>query len=662
MVVKRIFTFFIIISSVLLSTNLSLGASGEDRPSLKIKYENRLQEWLVSVRQWHPFPTAMERDAWYKIPERQRFQLITQGEVKLNASWPALPATLFMEFYRNGNKANYHNTSLERRNRLQDLVLAECVEGDGRFLDEIINGIWAICEETFWGNSPSTFLQEGVEDQKYYNDIRQLYRIRTNLPDITRPGVDLWIGETVGLLAWTVYLLGTELDEVSPLIRERILYEADRRVLTPCRERDFFWMKGKGNWNPWITSNWLMAVLLLEQDDLKRISAINKIFDSLDYFLQHYPGDGGCDEGPGYWRHAAASLYDCLEILSSASKGRINIFDQELIKNMGRYIYRVHIAEQFFMNFADSPAKILLPAELLLRYGKSINDPGLVEFGSSIVQLDDYILSGNLYRQLAALFNTTVDGPSSTITKPPLPRDVWLEKLQVMAARSKNGEKAGLFLGAKGGSNGEGHNHNDVGNFLVYANGVPVIIDVGPEIYTAKNSSLQRYDIWTMQSGFHNLPTIGGIMQHAGKKYAAKEVFYHSEDKFAQLSMDIAGAYSPEAGLSTWKRTVCLKRGSDITVTDSYHLLKPASELYLSLMTPCLVHQVTPGVLKLTDDNLMSPIEIRFEREKWQFFSENIPLTDKNLTSVWGEQLTRILLKTNHPPLQDTSSLIFIEQ
>ena len=77
-----------------------------------------------------------------------------------------------------------------------------------------------------------------------------------------------------------------------------------------------------------------------------------------------------------------------------------------------------------------------------------------------------------------------------------------------MAARSKDGSAEGLYLAAQGGHNAESHNHNDVGNFIVYADGQPAIIDVGVETYTAKTFSSQRYEIWTMQSAYHNLPSI----------------------------------------------------------------------------------------------------------------------------------------------------------
>ena len=55
-----------------------------------------------------------------------------------------------MDFARTGNRRRYEGPYFERRSALGRLVLAECVEGSGRFLDDIINGVWAICEESTW--------------------------------------------------------------------------------------------------------------------------------------------------------------------------------------------------------------------------------------------------------------------------------------------------------------------------------------------------------------------------------------------------------------------------------------------------------------------------------------------------------------------------------
>ena len=79
------------------------------------------------------------------------------------------------------------------------------------------------------------------------------------------------------------------------------------------------------NWNPWICSNWLASTLLIEQDETLRARSVFKAIQALDNFIDQYPQDGGCDEGPGYWGRAGASLYDCLELLYSATDGQISV-------------------------------------------------------------------------------------------------------------------------------------------------------------------------------------------------------------------------------------------------------------------------------------------------------------------------------------------------
>ena len=199
--------------------------------------------------QYQPF-----RDGWDALPQDARAALIASGERALKGTWEVLPASMALEFARNGNRSRYEALRNRRRTRLQELVMAECVEGKGRFTDEIANGVWLTCEETFWGVPAHLGAQKaGV-----------------GLPDVTEPIVDLFAAETASLLAWTLYLLEGPLRAVSPLIPERIRLETDRRMLTPALTRDFSWMGFAGhsvnNWDPWICSNWLTAALLVERD------------------------------------------------------------------------------------------------------------------------------------------------------------------------------------------------------------------------------------------------------------------------------------------------------------------------------------------------------------------------------------------------------------
>jgi len=88
-----------------------------------------------------------------------------------------------------------------------------------------------------------------------------------------------------------------------------------------------------------------------------------------------------------------------------------------------------------------------------------------------------------------------------------------------------------------------------------------VLVDVGRPTYTAQTFSGKRYEIWAMQSAFHNLPTVNGQMQKDGLAFRATDVAYKASAEAAQLMMDIAPAYPAAAGITTWLRVVQLNRG-----------------------------------------------------------------------------------------------------
>jgi hypothetical protein len=580
-----------------------------------------------------------------------RESLLAGGERALEEEWPHTPAVRYLDYARDGNRSRYQDRAFQRRRMLGGMVLAECVENKGRFLDEIANGIWLICEESSW------CVPAHINAQ----------RAGVGLPDTTEPIVDLFAAETSALLAWVDTLLGERLDVVSPLIRPRVQREIDVRVLTPCLERDDFWWMGfmprrVNNWNPWINSNWLTSALLMETDPARRAQAVAKSLRSIDRFLDPYPRDGGCDEGPGYWGRAGASLLDCLELLYSASEGQIDVYQVPLIQEIGRFIYRVQIEGNWFVNFSDASAVVQPTPSVVYQYGLRIGDAEMMAMGAWLAADQDLAhpqvdRMGSLGRLLPALF--MLDELMAFEARQPLPRDVWLPEIEVMVARGQAGSSAGLFLAAKGGHNEESHNHNDVGNFIVYVDGRPLLVDAGVETYTRKTFSSERYTIWTMQSGYHSLlPTVDGVMQAPGRNFAARDVTYQAGEDAVTFSLDIAGAYPPEAKLARWKRTISLHYGQAVEIVDGYALSEAASEIVLSLLTPCEVEIETPGEIRLSEAAL--PGERRtgngvvvYDAAKFVLATEEIAITDTRLGGVWGKRLTRLVFTVQNPTLED---------
>jgi hypothetical protein len=606
--------------------------------------EAQLAAMLVPRERWHPYPTIDERDSWNVVPTSIRQAFIQAAERELGAEWGSIPAAVTLRYVRDGDRAQYDGMNTRRRTRLATLVTAELLENKGRFVDEIANGIWAISEQTFWGSTAHL----GVQKRG------------SGLPDVTEPVVELFSAETAALLAWTDYLMGDRLDKVSPLLRERIRVEVDRRILTPALERDdFAWMgfgdrKIVNNWNPWIASNWLASALILERDPQRRVRTVHRIMRSLDVFMNGYPDDGGCDEGPGYWDRAGASLFDNLELLRGATNGGVDIYVQPLVRNIGQYIYRAYIHDPYFVNMGDAPAKAHPDPELVYAYGRRIGDPVMSGFGAFLAkQRGAYGPGANtLGRMLPALLST--DELSKATPKEPLLADVWLPDLQFMAARSTAGSTAGLYLSAFGGHNAQSHNHNDVGNFVVYADGAPVLVDVGVEVYTAKTFSPRRYEIWTMQSAYHNLPTINGVQQKDGAAFRARDVRHAANANSATLAMDIAAAYPAEAAVDRFERTLALdRRARTVALDERYALREWKAPLRLSFMTPFRPDVSRPGEVHLRSaDGAGAGFVVRYDAARFDATSEEIPIADARLLPIWGNRLARVVLVSKERSLR----------
>jgi hypothetical protein len=652
---KRVLgAILVAIISLVISTSVS---NGKNISLSQIYSQDELGKILIPLTRWRPFPKANEREKWASIPEDIRRAYIELGNEYLDKPIPSLPATVYLEYKRTGNRSHYQDIWFERRKMLHCLVLAECMEGKGRFLDTIANVIWAICEESSWTWPAHVGAQKAGVD----------------LPDTTEPIVALFSAQTANSLAWTDYLLKHELDTVSPQLCRRIERRIDSQILTPYLQRnDFGWMgfnarsdgRGPNNWNPWINSNVLTATLLMEKDPDRRVELVHKVLRCLDNFLAPYPSDGSCDEGPSYWGHAGASLFDNLELMYSVTNGRFNVFDEPIIKEIGRFIYRVHIADDYFVNIGDCDGRFDIYHDLVFRYGKRIKDTNMQAL--AIYNLTEEDIAGtkknslSLGRMLHSIFDAskllTLKKPS-----PPLLGNVWLgdQDMQLMAARDKDGSLEGLYVACWAGHNGQSHNHNDVGNFIIFANGRPFIIDIGRPEYTRQTFSGRRYEIWAMQSAYHNLPTINDVMQKEGRKYAAKDVEYESAEGFAQLKMDIAPAYSDEAGVNSWLRTVRLNRGEDVQIMDSFDLKTKSRNIVQNLITPCEIARRQPGLLVLRDSKKQLEMTMRYDSQKLILQCETIDINDEKISSIWGGHLHRIELRPKTATSKDIWKLRF---
>ena len=612
---------------------------------LSDRYNDIVDKVLIPRAYFHPYPIASERDGWDEIDAEIRAAHIRKGEDRLDFVWPAIPARMILGFLRHGDRKTPENTRSKRRSALVDLVLAECSENRGRFLDDIVNGIWCTCEESYWGNLGALQLQKAGHD----------------FPDPNERVVDLFTAETGALLAWITYLLEPQLASISPLVPDRIRHEIEKRVLEPNRLRDDFWWMGftsrrVNNWNPWINSNWLTCILLQEEGE-RRIAAVRKILRSLDVFIENYPTDGGCDEGPGYWGRAAASLFDCLELLSLGTNDSLNVYGEPLIRKMASFIYRTHISGEWYVNFADASARVKPSPYLIYRFGQRTGDGKMEAFGASLLAASGKGRVDTLQRYLPLLFSNDSGEQASRVI--PYESQVWLDQIEVMCTRETKGTSDGFFLGAKGGHNAESHNHNDIGTFIVYTDGQPLIVDAGVGTYTGQTFGDNRYELFTMRSAYHNVPTVNGYEQREGEQYRSSRANCTHSDRISSLAIDIAKAYPEEAGIVFWNRTIRLERPDTIIVHDVYEVKEVKDRFFQHLITPSRVTDDENGSLVLASRPLPGDLssgsgKVLYDAGRFRVQIEEITIDDARLAEIWGNVLYRISLRATDPKPKDS--------
>ncbi|RZK68620.1 MAG: hypothetical protein EOO85_23950, partial [Pedobacter sp.] len=224
------------------------------------------------------------------------------------------------------------------------------------------------------------------------------------------------------------------------------------------------------------------------------------------------------------------------------------------------------------------------------------------------------------------------------------PKNSWFPNIQVLASRQKEGSAKGLFFAAKGGTNFESHNHNDVGSFVIYKDGNPVVVDPGVGIYTKQTFGPDRYEMWYMQSSWHNCPTINGAMQQAGRAFVAKDVKYSNFGMKVSLSMDIASAYPPSAKVKKWSRAFQFdsKRGS-LQLTEDYELSEFKTPSVLNFLVNGSATETSKGKIKLTN-NQNNTVYLSYDPERFIFTKEVKDIEDQKLKKQWNGSLTKIIL------------------
>lgn len=381
------------------------------------------------------------------LPSDVKQELLKIADQELKGKYELKTATDYLIFFRKGNRNIYESMLHKHTGRITKLVIGQLIECQTnetsvKYMDEIVNGIWIMMEESTWVYPAHLYIEKG----------------NSQLPLPDHDGIDLNAGENVKFVAWIKLLLKDKFDKFSVAINKRIDYELKRRIFLPYLEHnDFFWMgfhsHTVNNWNIWVNGNILKGAMmtLIDEDLFDKVA--NKTLYSVDYFLNGYGDDGGCDEGPAYWRQAGGRLIEYVEAMCDLYDAKNYFKQQDLIKKIGEYVFKMHIYNNWYVNFADAVPVINYPPSLIAKFGVLFDDDSMKHYAAYV-----YKFHKDYYKELTTDINEfrnfLHDRQLIETYKPESPSFdyFWFSDIQVFTSRSKTNDKD-LFIAGKFGNN-----------------------------------------------------------------------------------------------------------------------------------------------------------------------------------------------------------------
>jgi hypothetical protein len=567
-------------------------AKPSDTESPEVPFMDRvtaIAAWLTETPRGVGTP-ASDRRVWDRLAAHPDWRgIVPAAEKYLQQPVPVLEDALYLEFTQTGNRTNYERVFFRLERQFNALVLAECLDNKGRFLAAIDACLQQYLQCRAW---------------VYPAHDRQLDAFEGN-----RQIVDLAASRMSFNLATADYLLG---DRLEPETRRRLRASIFRRVLTPIEQQltgqipKEWWFTGTNNWNSVCLANATGAALTLVEDQHQRALYIAGAEYYIRNFLKGFNADGYCTEGPSYWNYGYGRFITLCKLVSEATGGKLDLFASAQARRAAMFGWDIQLAPGVSPAFADCSIGTRPSAVILDYTSRRLGDPRPYRTDRTVSPTTTLFLA--MLDELPA-----TESPSLDLPAPTLPIRTWFDATGVLVCRPTPASPCRLAAAFKGGHNGEHHNHNDLGSFVVTVDGKPLLLDPGSEIYTKFTFSHQRYDSDANNSYGHPVPVVGGQLQKTGIAAKADIVDTRFTDAADHLTLDLTQGYDAET-LEQLRRQFIYSRqdAGTVTIIDTAAFTAPTA-FETALVTHADIEQPDPQSLRLTDGTTAAMVRIEAE-------------------------------------------------
>jgi len=336
------------------------------------------------------------------------------------------------------------------------------------------------------------------------------------------PPYDLMAGElsmTFGLAYDWLY------NELTPGERDRLRAGAEKRGLgayldAADRVKPMWWLNADNNWN--VVCSGGAAVLALALGDESPLSpkALDLARKGMRHYWDHLAGDGGWDEGTGYWTYAMRYGLLAAEALRRSGDGWGDaVFAREGLKKTGYFPIVFNPGRKLSAAFGDSNGRAVDPVFYLL--GREFSNPDFVWFQDR-AGLSSYKKEGwpqealtLLWRPIGApwLPEAVKDFSPSYAADYVFPDIGW----GFMAPKEPDPP---YFLALKNGSLAANHTHLDLNHVSVGYGDAMLLVELGSRPYPADYFGPKRFSYYELSTAGHNTVLIDGsgqALKSAGK-------------------------------------------------------------------------------------------------------------------------------------------------
>ncbi len=474
-------------------------------------YRQFTEEKLEQVRNHPYFATA-------------KAALLKKADDMLLNDPPRIRFSKIHLYVTTGDRGTFENDYFSYFERVRTFYLAYLITEEEKYLTELADTIWNICNFESW--TLPAHISENAPIERRRNFIA------------------LFSASAGGTLSEILYFVGDKLPE---LVTRRAKAEIQYRIIDSFANHDCPFEHVSHNWAAVCISSVLCTYLYMATEE--EIEAqLPRMMATADKYLTGFADDGCCAEGIAYWGYGFSNFITFAAMLKDYTDGKINYFDNPKVKKVAWFPYRVRLNDNDSLSFSDGSG-VGYKVDRAIAHVLKDNYPDY-----PILENDPLTVAPGGSRGFFCLNPDYVAAPVESKTE-------VFDNVQWFVHHSKN-----YALGAKAGHNDEFHNHNDVGSFCLSKDGVVSFTDPGVGRYTKQYFAPEtRYrDHMICASRGHSVPIINGLEQVEGNRGIC-DVHTLTEDRF---TFDMKKAYVIDTLESLVRDFDC--KDEYFTLTDTY--------------------------------------------------------------------------------------------